>query len=115
MFEDVRRFVEATLERLTPARAQAMARRLVSGGGREQVDKLARELMEWSRRNRERLERIVQRQVRAQLKALGVATKEEVESLKRRVRDLERTGAGGAKRPASRPAAPKAGGAKAKG
>lgn len=106
MLEDVRRYVEAVLDKLSPAKAQAMARAM-AGGSREKVNELAKDLMEWSQRNRERLTDLVRREVRAQLKTLGVASKEELESLKRRVRELEkglgkasrrtppRTGAGG--------------------
>lgn len=112
MLEDVKRYVEAVLDKLSPAKAQAMARAM-AGGSRERVNELAKDLMEWSQRNRERLTELVRREVRAQLKALGVASKEELESLKRRVRELEK-GAGKAPRRTA-PRAGTGGGTKATG
>ena len=128
---EVRKYMEAAFEKLTPAKAQEMARSVVQGGGREQVQKLAHDLMEWStksrrqlselvdrqvgeqlKRNRERLAELidhqvkeqfkrssaklteaVQREVRRQVQALGVATRDDLDALKRRVRQLERGGA----------------------
>jgi len=87
---DVRKYVEAALEKLTPAKAQEMARSLVQGQGKEQVSKVAQDLLEWSHRNRERIVELVQREVKAQLKTLGVATRDDVDALKKRVRELER-------------------------
>lgn len=98
---EMRKYVEATLERMTPAKAQEMARSVMQGQGKEQVQKFAQDLMDWSTKNRERLTELIRGEVRTQLKALGVATRDEVDSLKKRVRELER-GAGlkkaGAKR-----------------
>jgi len=112
MLEDVKRYVEAVLGRLSPAKAQAMARAM-AGESRERVNELAKDLMEWSQRNRERLTELVRREVRAQLKALGVASKEELESLKRRVRDLEKAAGKTARRTSPRAGA--GGGTKASG
>lgn len=100
MMEDVRKYVEATLEKLTPAKAQEMARALMKGQGREQVTKAAQDLLEWSHKSRERMKELVRREVKAQLEALGVATRDEVDALRKRVRDLERGGA--AKRAAAK-------------
>jgi DNA-binding protein HU-beta len=88
---DVLQFVEATLDRISPARAQELAKQMASGEGREQVAKAAQELVDWSQRNRERVRALVQREVTAQLSAVGVATKDDYEALKRRVAALERT------------------------
>ena len=93
MRQDVRKLVGGALEKLTPAKAQELARSIAKGEGREQVSKLAHELLEWSNKNRERVAALVRREVKEQLKGLGVATKEEVEALRKRVRALE----GGAK------------------
>ena len=90
---DVLQFVEATLDRISPARAQELAKQMASGEGREQVAKAAQELVDWSQRNRERVRALVQREVTAQLSAMGVATKDDYDALKRRVADLERTAA----------------------
>ena len=98
---DMRRYVEATLEKMTPAKAQEMARSVMQGQGREQVQKFAQDLMDWSNKNRERLTELIRSEVRGQLKSLGVATRDDLDDLKRRVRALERTGRGAsaAKRP----------------
>lgn len=97
MREDVRRYVDAVLDRLSPSKAQEMARAM-AGGSREQVNRFAKELMDWSQRNRERLSELVRKEVRSQLKALGVASRDELEALRKRVRDLERGGRSTAKR-----------------
>jgi polyhydroxyalkanoate synthesis regulator phasin len=90
MLEEVRKYMEAALDKLTPAKAQEAARSLMQGEGREQVAKKAQDLLEWSQKNRDRLTQTIQREVKSQLKALGLATKEELDALKRRVRELER-------------------------
>jgi polyhydroxyalkanoate synthesis regulator phasin len=87
---DVRRYVEAALGKLTPGKAQEIARSMVQGQGKEQVQKFAKDLMEWSSKNRERMVEFVRREVRAQLKLMGVASRDELEALKKRVRELER-------------------------
>jgi len=92
-----------TLDRLTPARAQQIAQQVMSGEGREQVTKFAQELVERSQKSRERLLGIVQSEVKRQLNTLGVASREDVEALKKRVRALERSsGAAPRKRAAKR-------------
>ncbi len=90
MIEDMRRYVEAGLGSLTPARARDMARSLVQGQGTEQVNRLAGNLMEWSRRSRERITELVQAEVRRQLRAVGVATRDDLDALRKRVRELEK-------------------------
>jgi polyhydroxyalkanoate synthesis regulator phasin len=99
-----RRKMEATMQKLSPARAQEMARSLMQGQTSEQVQKVARELIEWSNKNRQRLSEAVQREVKSQLKSLGVAGRDEVDALKRRVRELERQ-VGGPAATAKKPAA----------
>jgi polyhydroxyalkanoate synthesis regulator phasin len=91
---EVRKYVEAAVEKLTPAKAQEMARSLLQGQDqrREQVQKVAQELMDWSNQTRERMSELVRREVARQLKTMGVASKEDLESLRARVRDLERSG-----------------------
>jgi polyhydroxyalkanoate synthesis regulator phasin len=91
--EDVRKTVEATLETLTPARAQQLAKSLTEpGAAKDQVTKAAAELMQWSSRNRERLQSIVRREIAGQLGTIGVATRTELDALTKRVRTLERAG-----------------------
>ena len=113
MFEDVRKYIEATVEQLSPARAQQLAKQLLEPDARkEQVQKAAQELVDWSQRNRDRLKEFVTREVKAQLAAIGVATQADVDALTKRVRNLERSGgataaARSAKTSAKKPAAKK--------
>jgi polyhydroxyalkanoate synthesis regulator phasin len=105
--DTVRRYVEAGREALSPGKAEELARALAKQGEirRDQVSGLARDLVDWSRRNRERLLDIIRREVNRQISRAGVATKDDVDSLKRRVRDLERgarKGAGGTSRARAR-------------
>jgi polyhydroxyalkanoate synthesis regulator phasin len=102
---EVRRYMEAAVEKLSPARAQEMARSLLKGQGKgkEQVQKVAQDLMDWSNQTRERMTEMIRREVARQLKAMGVATKDDLEALKARVRVLER-GAGSAAAAAKSPA-----------
>ena len=93
MLEDVRKYIEATVEQLTPSKAQQLAKQLLEPDARkDQVTKAAQELIEWSQRNRDRLKDFVAREVKQQLGSMGVATQAEVDSLKKRVRELERKG-----------------------
>lgn|SRR6266511_4481714 len=101
---DGRKNMEATMQKLSPARAQEMARSLMQGQTSEQVQKAARDFIDWSNKSRQRLSDAVQREVRSQLKSLGVASRDEVDSLKRRVRELERQ-VGGPAATAKKPAA----------
>lgn len=113
---DVRKYMEAAVGKLTPAKAQELARSLLAGQGKDQVAKAAQDLLEWSNKNRQRLVELVRSEVRSQLSAIGVATKDEVDALKKRVRELERRGGvkAAARKPAARkPAARKATGAAA--
>jgi polyhydroxyalkanoate synthesis regulator phasin len=91
MLEDIRKYIEATVEQLTPAKAQQLAKQLLEPDARkEQVTKAAQELVDWSQRNRERLKVFVAREVKQQLGSMGLASQAEVDTLKKRVRDLER-------------------------
>lgn len=96
--DTVRKYVEAGREALSPGKAEDLARALARQGEirRDQVSGLARDLVDWSRRNRERLLDLIRREVKKQISRTGVATKDDIDSLKRRVRELER-GKGGAK------------------
>jgi len=108
MFEDVRKYIEATVEQLTPARAQQLAKQLLEPDARkEQVQKAAQELVDWSQRNRERLKEFVAREVKAQLAAIGVATQADVDALAKRVRNLERSGGATVAARSAKPAAKK--------
>jgi len=88
--EQVREYMEAAIGKLSPANAQELAKTLTKGQGRDQVTKAAKDLMAWSNKNRERLKTMVQTEVKSQLKTIGVASRDEVDALRKRVRELER-------------------------
>jgi polyhydroxyalkanoate synthesis regulator phasin len=98
MLDDVRRNVFGLVEAgmaavsgaLTPARAREMARQVATGEGPLQANRIAQDLLEWSQRSREWISEAVSREVKRQLGALGIATKEDLTALRKRVRDLER-------------------------
>jgi DnaJ-domain-containing protein 1 len=58
---------------------------------KEQVSKTAADLMEWSQRNRNRLTAMIRNEVKDQLRQAGVATEDDLNALRKRVRDLERS------------------------
>lgn len=88
--EQVREYMEAAIGKLSPAKAQELAKSLTKGQGRDQVSKAAKDLLAWSNKNKERLTSMVQAEVRSQLKTIGVASRDEVDALRKRVRELER-------------------------
>ena len=88
--EQVREYMEAAIGKLSPAKAQELAKSLTKGQGRDQVSKAAKDLLAWSNKNKERLTSMVQTEVKSQLKTIGVASRDEVDALRRRVRELER-------------------------
>jgi hypothetical protein len=86
-WDEVRKTLEAVIAQLSPAKAQETAKRYVEpGAAKEQVAKTASELIQLSRRLRE----VVRKEVSAQLKAMGAATQDDLDALRKRVRDLER-------------------------
>jgi len=90
-FDDVRKTIEAAVRNLTPSRAQELARGLLEPGtAKEQVTKTAADLIEWSQRRREQLLELMRREIQQQVKGMGVATRVELEALRKRVRALER-------------------------
>ena len=99
--KEVKKAVGTATDRFSASSAQAqeLARSLMQGQGKEQVAKAAQEIVKWSNRNRERVTELVRSEVASQLKSLGVASREEVDALRKRVRDLERAQA---KRPAAK-------------
>jgi polyhydroxyalkanoate synthesis regulator phasin len=90
VLEQVREYMEAAIGKLSPAKAQDLAKSLTKGQGRDQVTKTAKDLLAWSNKNRERLTSMVQTEVKSQLKTIGVASRDEVDALRKRVRELER-------------------------
>lgn len=107
--DDVRKMLDLLFEKMSPAKAQEVAKGLVGEDRREQAQKLAGDLLETAQRNRKRLKELISREVTAQVKNLGGATQKDLDALKRRVRDLERaTGVGAAGRSAgAKTAAPR--------
>ena len=90
--QDVRKQLEASFGNLTPTRAQELAKGMIDrDAAKEQVARLAADLLEWSQRNRARLTTMVRNEVRDQLRQMGVASQEELDALRKRVRDLERS------------------------
>src|SRR3972149_8634183 len=90
--DEVRKYMEAAMGKLSAAKAQELAKSMVKGEGREQVTKTAKDLLEWANKNPERLTELVRSEVRSQVKTLGLATRDAVDALRKRVRDLERGG-----------------------
>lgn len=88
--DDVRKTFEAALGNLTPARAQELAKGLEPNAAKEQIAKTAADMIEWSQRNRERLSDFIRKEIKAQVSQMGLATQDEVDALKKRVRELER-------------------------
>jgi len=96
--DDVRKMLDSVFDKMSPAKAQEVAKGLVGEDRREQAQKLAGDLVETAQRNRDRVKELISREVAAQMKNMGGATQKDVDALKRRVRDLERAtgvGAGG--------------------
>ena len=90
--QDVRKTIEASMGNLSTTRAQEIAKSVLDkDAAKDQVSKTAADLMEWSQRNRTKLVELVRGEVRDQLRQMGIATEEEVNALRKRVRDLERT------------------------
>jgi polyhydroxyalkanoate synthesis regulator phasin len=88
--DDLRRSAEAALGALTPARAKELAKSMEPGAAKEQVAKTTADLIEWSQRNRERLTEFIRKEIRGQMAQMGVASQDELDALKKRVRELER-------------------------
>jgi polyhydroxyalkanoate synthesis regulator phasin len=88
--DEIRRYMEAAMGKLSPKKAQELANSLRQGQGKEQVTKAAHDLMDLSNKSRERLTELIRSEVRSQLKQVGVASRDEVDALRRRVRDLEK-------------------------
>lgn len=91
MLDYVRRYVEAGREALTPKKAEELARALIQQGqaGADQAGRIARDLIDWSRKSSERLRETIRHEVQKQMSKAGVASKDEVDALKRRIRELE--------------------------
>ncbi len=104
--DDMRKQFEATIGNLTPARAQELAKGFLEpGAAKDQIAKTAADLLEWSQRNRQRLRSAIRDEIRDQMRQMGVATQDELDAVRKRVRELERSAgmtASGRRRAASR-------------
>ena len=90
--DDVRKVLDSVFDKLSPAKAQEIAKGLLGEDRREQAQKLAADLMESAQRNRDKVKDLITREVSSQTKNMGLATQKEVDALKKRVRELERAG-----------------------
>jgi polyhydroxyalkanoate synthesis regulator phasin len=91
---EIRRYTGAAADKLSAQRAQELAKSLMQGKGKDQVAKVAHDLMTWSKQNRERVAQLVRSEVQSQLKQMGVASRDEVDALRKRVRELEKARGG---------------------
>jgi polyhydroxyalkanoate synthesis regulator phasin len=91
MLDTVRRYVEAGREALTPKKAEELARALIEQGQAraDQAGRIAKDLIDWSLKSSERLRETIRHEVQKQMSKAGVASKDEVDALKRRIRELE--------------------------
>jgi polyhydroxyalkanoate synthesis regulator phasin len=105
----------ASLRELTRTQAERVAGLLAKQGEAPagQASRIAEDLLRRTRKNREQVNRLIEREVKRQLGAVGIATRDEVARLQQRVRALEQAAeragrpAGAGRRPAaSRAAAP---------
>ena len=86
VLDDVRKALESMIG-LTPAKAQELAKRyLEPGAAKDQVSKTAGDLL----RLQQRLRDAIRKEVTAQMKTMGAATQDDLDALRKRVRDLER-------------------------
>jgi polyhydroxyalkanoate synthesis regulator phasin len=91
--EDVRKTMEGVIGNLTPSKAQELAKGFSDPGtAKDQVAKVAADLIEWSQRNRDKMKEFVAREISSQMRSVGVATQADLDAVKKRVRDLERRG-----------------------
>jgi polyhydroxyalkanoate synthesis regulator phasin len=112
VLDDIKKTFDAVIGQLTPAKAQEMAKRyLEPGAAKEQVAKTAGELIDLSQRLRD----AVRKEVTSQMRSMGAATQDELDSLRKRLRDLERAAgmtASGGKKATRKTSARKTGGRK---
>jgi polyhydroxyalkanoate synthesis regulator phasin len=85
----LRRYLDAgvAFTQITQQRAEAIVRDLVKAGEvqTEQAQAAAQELVERSRKNTERLVELVRKEIRQQVSNLGLATKDDLARLERRL------------------------------
>src|SRR5688572_29620465 len=85
----LRRYLDAgvAFTQITQQRAEAIVRDLVKAGEvqTEQAQAAAQELVDRSRKNTERLVELVRKEIRQQVSNLGLATKDDLARLERRI------------------------------
>lgn len=100
-----KRYLDAGLEftALTQARAEALVKDLVNAGEvqADQARETVAELLERSRKSSERVLGIVRDEVKAQITAMGLASKDDVDRAEQRIRNLFGSGRGSGRRAAS--------------
>jgi polyhydroxyalkanoate synthesis regulator phasin len=81
----------ASLRELTHTQAERVAGLLAKQGEVQagQASRIAEDLLRRTRKNREQLSRLIEREVKRQLDAVGIATRDEVARLQQRVRAQE--------------------------
>lgn len=109
----LKRYLDAGLAftQMTQQRAEAIVKDLVKAGEVQAEQAAARrnELVERSRQNTERLVDMIRREVRDQIRSLGLATQSDIESLRKELASLKKGGAAPAatKKPAAKKATAK--------
>ena len=85
----LRRYLDAGMAftQLTRARAEAIVKDLVKAGElqREQTQDALEDLLERSRKNTDQLRELVRKEIREQLASVGLATKEDIARLERKL------------------------------
>jgi polyhydroxyalkanoate synthesis regulator phasin len=116
MNEALQRYVDAAsgVTNLTKSKAEQLAKQLVRSGevASDQVGDLVDQLMERRRKNQEAVSAMVKSETSRAVRAMGLATRSEVERLQKQVADLKReiatmdrgSGAGPAKKTAKKTA-----------
>ena len=85
----LKRYLDAGMAftQLTRARAEAIVKDLVKAGElqREQTQERVDDLLERSRKNTDQLRDLVRKEIREQLSSIGLATKEDIARLERKL------------------------------
>ena len=107
----LKKYLDAGLAftQMTQQRAEAIVRDFVKAGEVQADQASARraELLERSRENTERLFESVRREVRDQVRSLGLATQDDIKSLRAEIASLKRSAPAAKKAPAKKAAAKK--------
>lgn len=89
--ESVKRGMDSAIGAMSPETARRLARDLTTpGAAKEQIARLTADLIERSQAARAWATETIRREVSAQMKTMGLATQDELDALRKRVRRLER-------------------------